>query len=486
MPSVVVVLKGLKAAEYRDLGFYTEDLIAGTFDVQKCVMSKGWEKTTLFPSLDSDSESVIMLVTCVALAPFLIAAIAARRTSVQRHRLAFTPTPQYKHFKQLTHFDFLKVLLADVIVFITANCRTNMTSTLAPLRANSMKRFLARFPWMTAPFVISAPMRVMSGPELALAVSSAHGLGFIGPGAKPEDTITDLAKARDLLDAATVKTFDRAAIDTGLPIGAGFQLWNGDIQTAARAVREHRPCAAWLFAPRKGQDELDEWTNALREAYPDIHIWAQVGTLQEVLDVSKSQSRPNVLVIQGAEAGGHGTAEGAMGLMSLLPEVADSISKTDILLFAAGGIADGRGVAAALALGADGVVLGTRFLASNEARISKGYQREVVRATDGARSTVRTTLYNQLRGTNWPKQYSPRGIVNKSWHDHQAGISFDELKRVHDEAAQTGDSGWGPEGRLATYAGASIGLVHSVEPAGKLVEQLRRETSDNLRRLSKL
>lgn len=349
-----------------------------------------------------------------------------------------------------------------------------------------MKRFLARFPWMTAPFIISAPMRIMSGPELALAVSSARGLGFIGPGAKPEDTITDLAKARDLLDAATVKTFNRAAISTGLPIGAGFQLWNGDIQTAARAVREHRPCAAWLFAPRNGQDELDEWTNALREAYPDIHIWTQVGTLQEALDVSKSQSRPDVLVIQGAEAGGHGTAEGAMGLMSLLPEVANAISKTDVLLFAAGGIADGRGVAAALALGADGVVLGTRFLASQEARISKGYQREVVRATDGARNTVRTTLYNQLRGTNWPKQYSPRGIVNKSWHDHQAGISFDELKRVHDEAARAGDSGWGPEGRLATYAGASIGLMHSVEPAGKLVEQLQRETSDNLRRLSKL
>jgi nitronate monooxygenase len=339
---------------------------------------------------------------------------------------------------------------------------------------------------MTTPFIVSAPMRVMSGPELALAVSSAHGLGFIGPGAKPEDTITDLVNARNLLDAATVKAFDRAGIDTELPIGAGFQLWNGDLQTAARAVREHRPCAAWLFAPRNGLDELDEWTNALREAYSDVYIWTQVGTLQEALDVPKSHSRPDVLVIQGAEAGGHGTAEGAMGLMSLLPEVADAVSKTDMLLFAAGGIADGRGVAAALALGADGVVLGTRFLASREARISKGYQQEVVRATDGARSTVRTTLYNQLRGTNWPKQYSPRGIVNQSWHNHQAGTPFDELKRVHDKAALAGDSGWGPEGRLSTYAGASIGLVRSVEPAGKLVEQLRRETSDKLRRLSKL
>ena len=63
MPGVVVALKGLKVAERMDLGFYIEDLIAGIFDVQKCVMSKGWEKTTLFPSLSSDSELAIMLVT---------------------------------------------------------------------------------------------------------------------------------------------------------------------------------------------------------------------------------------------------------------------------------------------------------------------------------------------------------------------------------------------------------------------------------------
>ncbi|KAF3007703.1 hypothetical protein E8E13_009533 [Curvularia kusanoi] len=362
-----------------------------------------------------------------------------------------------------------------------------MASALTSVKANSMKRFVAHFPWMRAPFIVSAPMRIMSGPELALAVSATHGLGFIGPGAKPEDTITDLAKARELLDAAYVKGFDRAIIEGSLPVGAGFQLWNGDIKTAARAVREYRPCAAWLFAPRNGQDELDEWTSALRGAYPDVHIWLQVGTLQEAIDAMNSRTRPDVLVIQGAEAGGHGTAEGAMGLMSLLPEVADTIIGTDMLLFAAGGIADGRGVVAALALGADGVVLGTRFLASREARISKGYQQEIIRASDGAHNTVRTTLYNQLRGTvGWPKKYSPRGITNKSWHEHQAGVPFDDLKKFHDEALRAGDSGWGPEGRLATYAGAAIGLVHSIEPAGKLVEQLRNEAANKLRHLSRL
>ncbi|KAJ4986228.1 2-nitropropane dioxygenase [Stagonosporopsis vannaccii] len=361
-----------------------------------------------------------------------------------------------------------------------------MSSTLATLRSNMAKRLSSKFPWLAAPFVVAAPMRVMSGPELALAVSRAGGLGFIGPGVKPEDTAIDLARAARLLNTKAGNTSSPSAAGGVLPVGIGFQLWNGDLDSATQAVREHRPCAAWLFAPREGQQELNDWIDALREASPDIDIWVQVGTLQESLNVANSHSRPDVLVIQGAEAGGHGIAEGGMGLISLLPEVSDAISRVGIAIFAAGGIADGRGVAAALALGADGVALGTRFLASTEARISKGYQQEIVRASDGAKYTVRTTLYNQLRGTKWPEQYSPRGIVNKSWHEHEAGVPFEELKRLHDDAVQAGDSGWGPEGRLATYAGAAIGLVNGVEPASVLVERLRRETKAIIQRLSNI
>lgn len=359
-----------------------------------------------------------------------------------------------------------------------------MSPLLASLKTNTARRVLDSFPWMTAPFIVAAPMRVMSGPELALAVSREGGLGFIGPGAKPDDTITDLAMARRLMNATATATFNSSMFDAVLPVGVGFQLWNGDIDSATRAVREHRPCAAWLFAPRNGQAELDEWADALRRASPGIQVWIQVGTLQESLEAANSGSRPDVLVVQGAEAGGHGTAEGGMGLMTLFPEVADAVHRSNMPLFAAGGIADGRGVAAALALGATGVALGTRFLASTEARISKGYQQEIVRATDGASHTIRTTLYNQLRGTNgWPERYSPRGIVNKSWHDHQAGVPFDDLKRLHDDALHAGDSGWGPEGRLATYAGAGIGLVHSVEASSVLVNRLRTEACDVIRRL---
>lgn len=350
-----------------------------------------------------------------------------------------------------------------------------MSLRQAAIRA-SRARFASQFPWTTSPAIIGAPMRVMSGPQLALEISKAGGLGFIGPGAKPEDTFKDLTTVRELLRNSPLKALPSAFPSDSLPVGIGFQLWNGNLKSAVEAVREHKPCAAWLFAPRRGQEELDEWMFQIREAYPDIQVWIQIGTVQESVEVTTSKHRPDALVIQGAEAGGHGRATDGLGLMALFPEIEDQVLDCSMSLFAAGGIADGRGVAAALSLGATGAVMGTRFLAATEARISKGYQQEVVRATDGARCTTRTMLYNHLRGTmGWPEQYSPRGIVNQSFHDHQAGVDFEELKERHDEAVKSGDKGWGPEGRLATYAGAAVGLVRDVQDAGVIVRRVQSE-----------
>lgn len=345
-------------------------------------------------------------------------------------------------------------------------------------KAAEAKTLLARaYPWVKSPFIVGAPMRVMSGARLALAVSEAGGLGFIGPGAKAADTLREL----ETVTSSSASVLGRAAQQHEgalLPVGVGFQTWNGDLDVAASAVEKYKPCAAWLFAPRHGQQELDTWTARIRTSSRETQVWVQVGTIREALDAARSASPPDVLVIQGAEAGGHGRAKDGMGLLTLLPEVHDALASvgSNIPLFAAGGVADGRGVTAALALGAAGVVMGTRFLASTEAVISKGYQDEVVRASDGATTTTRTHLYNHLRGTfGWPEEFSPRTIVNQSWTDHQAGVPFPELQKRHDAAASAGDSGWGPDGRLATYAGANVGLIHSVEDAGAIVERVRNE-----------
>ncbi|CEL02019.1 hypothetical protein ASPCAL01594 [Aspergillus calidoustus] len=339
------------------------------------------------------------------------------------------------------------------------------------------KKLSSSYPWTSSPLIISAPMRVMSGPALAVAVSRAGGLGFIGPGLKTQNVIKDLEEASNLIRTSPTLNTDRSSSHSQtFPVGIGFQLWADDINIASSAIRRFKPCAAWLFAPRNGQTDLDTWSRRFREASPQTRIWVQIGTVAEARSIAESSEKPDVIVVQGAEAGGHGRAHDGMGLISLLPEIADVLAArgVDIPLVAAGGIADGRGAAAAIALGASGVAMGTRFLATHEARIAHGYQAEIIRASEGGASTTRTQLYNHLRGTfGWPEEYSPRTIINRSFVEFQAGRSFEELKEAHDEAVKRGDEAWGPEGRTATYAGAAIGLVRRVQGAEEVVRETR-------------
>ena len=322
-------------------------------------------------------------------------------------------------------------------------------------------------------------MRVMSGSALAVAVSRAGGLGFIGPGVKTQDMIVDLEEASVLINKAPISPHSL------LPVGVGFQLWGDDVNVAVANLERFKPCAVWLYAPREDPEEFDDWSRRIRQISPQTQVWIQIGTLREAKQLLKSLEKPDVVVVQGAESGGHGRAKDGMGIMALFPEVADVMISSQIALLAAGGIADGRGVAAALCLGASGSVMGTRFLTASEARISRGYQNEILRASDGAVTTTRTLLYNHLRGTfGWPAEYSPRTIINKSFVEQQAGSAFGELKRRHDEALKMGDSGWGPEGRLATYAGASVGLIHEVRDAGDIVREVQEDALRRIRSLS--
>lgn len=204
----------------------------------------------------------------------------------------------------------------------------------------------------------------------------------------------------------------------------------------------------------------------------------QIGSVKEARDVV-TQARPDVLVVQGTDAGGHGLAQGA-GLISLLPEVSDAVAllvpreEERPVLVAAGGIADARGAAAALVLGAGGVVMGTRFLAAHEAVVAKGYRNEVLRASDGGQSTVRTKVWDTARGTTgWAQTHNGRGIVNKTYTDAMSGMEDADNKRLYEAEMQKGDEGWGIQARLCTYAGSAVGLVREVKGAGAIVEEVR-------------
>jgi nitronate monooxygenase len=318
--------------------------------------------------------------------------------------------------------------------------------------------------------------------SLTIAVAQAKGLGFLGLG-------TDVGSFSDLYNEC--RTYFESSpiphVPQGvLPIGVGLICWGADLRATLSVFNSAslKPAAAWLFAPQEPKD-LVEWTEGIRLASNSkTKIWIQVGTVQMALDVAKS-CKPDVLVIQGSDAGGHGLAQSS-SIITLLPECADALAREGfdhIPLVAAGGIVDGRGVAAALALGASGVSMGTRFLASPEAVISQGYRNAILKAKDGGVTTVRTRVYDRLRGTNgWPEIYNGRGVLNQSFRDHENGLDEASNKKLYESAMELGDEGWGDNGRMTAYAGTGVGLIHKVMPAQEIVLEVLNDCRAHLLR----
>jgi nitronate monooxygenase len=329
----------------------------------------------------------------------------------------------------------------------------------------------SHYPWLSAPILIVAPMMKITMAPLAVAGSKAGGFGFLAGGFDLTSLADDLAEAARLLQDA-----DISAPEGVLPIGVGFQNWGSDVRLAMAALEKHPPAAVWFFAPKRLADLLP-WAREVRAVTGGrTKVWVQVGSVGQALEVAKT-TRPDVLVLQGTDAGGHGLAHSA-SVISLVPEVVDALAgeRIRIPVIAAGGICEGRAAAAALTLGASGVALGTRFLACQEATIAKGYQNEVVRVHDGGITTVRSNLYDVLRGImGWPKVYDGRGVANRSYLDAQAGMSEEENKKRYEEEMQKGDEGWGAEGRMTTYAGTGVGLVRDVKPAEEIIKEISND-----------
>jgi nitronate monooxygenase len=315
--------------------------------------------------------------------------------------------------------------------------------------------------------------------RLTISVSSSGGIGFLAGGYDTSDLSQHLSEA-----AALAETSNLPLHNNVLPIGVGFLTWGSSLSLALQALKTHPVAAVWLFAPRQLSDLL-EWAHSIREVSGhSTKIWVQVGTVAEAVEVAKT-TKPDVLVVQGSDSGGHGLTQRA-SLMTLLPEVRDTFEKEGIMgipIVAGGGIIDGRGAAAAVALGADGVCLGTRFLASHEATIAKGYQDEVLRVGDGGVSTVSSTIYDTVRGIReWPQAYAGRGVANRTFLDAVHGMSEEENVEMYKQAMEAGDSGWGPEGRMCTYAGTGVGLVKEVKAAGDIVRSVQKEAEKILQK----
>lgn len=239
---------------------------------------------------------------------------------------------------------------------------------------------------------------------------------------------------------------------------------------------------------------VDVFSFSFGEAAPFVdRIHAEGGTvLQSVGSAEEARNAVengvDIVVAQGWEAGGH--VQSDVATMPLVPRVADAVPDTPVI--AAGGIADGRGIAAVLSLGADGAWLGTRFLATKEAHVHRRYRRRVLEATETA--TVHSTLFDE----GWPDV--PHRVIENSTVEEWASAGTPETDRPGDGdiVAKTPDGDPvlryedslavpgmdGDVGALPLYAGQSVGLTETVRSAGELVSVLTEETMDALERMN--
>jgi nitronate monooxygenase len=291
--------------------------------------------------------------------------------------------------------------------------------------------------------IVSAPMAMAAGGRLAGAVTEAGGLGFIGGGYCEPDWIA--------------AQFGEAG---NRPVGCGFITWALDQADPALfdSVLTRGPSAVFL---------------SFGEAAPYVARAKAAGvpSFVQVQDVAGAKAARDagaeVIVAQGSEAGGHGATRGTM---SLVPEVVDAVGR-DALVLAAGGIADGRGLAAGLMLGADGVLVGTRFWAAEEALVVDGFQRAALEATGDA--TQRSSLPDIARGLDWPAPFTIRTLRNawvREWETVPGGPVSDAARAAYAKAVAEGDAE-----RAPAIAGEAVGLIHAVRPAAEIVDAMMQE-----------
>lgn len=300
--------------------------------------------------------------------------------------------------------------------------------------------------------IISAPMAFAAGGRLAAEVTRAGGLGFIGGGYGDAQWLD--AQFREAGNAS---------------VGCGFITWSlANAPHLLDVVLAHMPRAVFLSF-----GDPEPFVGPIKASGALLILQVQTRRdAEQALDLGA-----DVIVAQGAEAGGHGERRATF---TLVPEIADLIAARApaTLLCAAGGIGDGRGLAAALMLGADGVVVGTRLWASQEALVHPAMHEAAIGATGD--DTVRQSVTDIARGYDWPARFDIRTVRNayvSRWLGREAELrAAASVERPrYASAATSGDA------TVANaVAGEVVGLVRSIEPARDIITTM---VDDAARRL---
>lgn len=316
-------------------------------------------------------------------------------------------------------------------------------------------RFSARF-GLTTPVAL-APMALASGGALAAACAHAGALGLVGGG------YGELAWTQREYRLAL-----ELAQGTGR-VGCGFITWKLDEDASALDWLLDLPAAQ---RPRALMLSFgDPRPYAARIAAVGVPLICQVQRMEQVPQAVEAGAA--VIVAQGAEAGGHGmNALNGRATFTLVPELADWLAAhaPDVLLLAAGGIADGRTLAAALVLGADGALVGTRLWATAESLAAPG-AKALALQTNGD-GTARTAVFDILRRKHWPAPYDFRAIRNalhRQWEERIGALRADPqaARADYDAGVKNGDFS-------AAHAtvGEAVGLVHDLPGAAEVVARM--------------
>ena len=317
----------------------------------------------------------------------------------------------------------------------------------APLQTPICKLLGIRHP------VVLGGMSSAPSPALVSAVSNAGGLGTLGVSSQRPDDMGGLIR--------TIRE------QTSAPFGINFLLFAVNDAAVTAALAEKPPVMSFAWA----------WSDQDLKPYFDrAHAAGALVTymVSGVPDAIRAvEAGADAIIAQGSEGGGH---VGLMGTMPLVPMVVSAVAPVPVL--AAGGIADGRGLVAALALGADGVLLGTRFLATPESPISSNWKAAIL-ASDG-HDTVLTEIPDLANASTWPGAFSRawRNAFIAEWSGRE-----NELRRRRGEVARRLAEARAADDaeHLPLVFGQDAGLIDEIVPAGEVVRRIVAEAEEIIR-----
>lgn len=302
--------------------------------------------------------------------------------------------------------------------------------------------------------ILLAPMGSAAGGKLAAAVTNAGGFGLVGSGYANANTVR-----RELTEAGNTR------------VGVGFILWALEKNPQVLdVVLDAKPAAVMLSF-----GDPTPFTPRIKDA--GCKIICQVQTLAQAKQAAAAGA--DVIIAQGRDAGGHsGTTRGTMGLV---PAVVDAVAPIPVV--AAGGIADGRGLAAALALGAAGVSMGTRFTASRESLWDQ--KMKAVTLAAGGDQTEQTRVFDVVRGAPWPAIYPGRALRNTfstRWNGREEELAADQIEQEKGYLSTAMDD----FSTRVVWAGEGVDLINDIPSASDIVERVVAEAASALRECATL